>query len=847
MTFKVGFHGTNTGIGTYAFKVNEGKRLVVCKSINNGGWAAACAKLARDSGISHPIVMRWTNPGGGPEVPNYKLKPDIAANEHWALVMKSINGAPELKPYMDLIWFETINEPRTAVDSNDPNYNNMHPSDWLGWFAYYVAQHAKRDGVRWAAFGMNAGTPEKEDWRRGGMVEFLRECAANPDKLAVALHEYTFDLGSFSAKSPYLVGRFQWLYQVCDELKIARPTTLITELGWAYNDLPQATALADIQWYGQLISSYPTIKGAYLWSLEGLPPLKDKLTALLEPVTSLALSSSPPSSNGGPPPPSCRGVPREQYARVYRVVPGHVDLPVREAMYIQAARDNITIGPSYDDAGLGDLDNRTAELYGINTVDRQTFIDWYAKHYPGVKVVFKALPTQKDPLDGLKLGAPFQVPFVLTSPFNAQRDYANKLHEGADYDIMTQEPDSKEPVLACLSGTVSRSENKGTAYGHFVVIDSTYNGEPIAVWYAHMDARYVQAGQTVKQGDRVGELGGTNTTGQPRFAEHVHINLTHQGTGLDGYAVAKVRDPHPFMTMTPVKPPSTGYTGPTVTFVPGVDQPASDWYWTSAKSVFDNTGRKLAPKFHDTGDSHKWFADYKHPNFNVVRVTISPSFNNRDPQAIWNEMRGGINKYWPMGQRDFIFLNEPNIPQENLGKLWNNGIEFGRTFVQLANLAKAQFPGIRIWFSPMSPGGVSGDAPESRPQHKFIADANTQGALDVCWGLVCHAYTAYTADQSKAVNELLTEVATFQRMWSLKKPLILGEFSVNRPATANYKARVYAALYNGLRTMPGIQAAYSFTSSWYGGQDLGQWGRTWDLNQEGWKEGGIDTAFAALP
>ena len=55
---------------------------------------------------------------------------------------------------------------------------------------------------------------------------------------------------------------------IVDELGIPRPTVLITEWGWAYDNLPPIEkAIADIDWANNLYAPYPEIKGAALWHL----------------------------------------------------------------------------------------------------------------------------------------------------------------------------------------------------------------------------------------------------------------------------------------------------------------------------------------------------------------------------------------------------------------------------------------------------------------------------------------------------------------------------------------------------------------------------------------------------
>ncbi len=84
------------------------------------------------------------------------------------------------------------------------------------------------------------------------------------------------------------------------------------------------------------------------------------------------------------------------------------------------------------------------------------------------------------------------------------------------------------------------------------------------------------------------------------------------------------------------------------------------------------------------------------------------------------------------------------------------------------------------------------------------------------------------------MQQMHAEVLGFQQLHSMSMPLCLTEFSVNRPAPGAYKAGVYHKLYDKLIMTTGIQAAYSFTSSWHPSEDI---------NQEGWLEHGIMDAF----
>ncbi len=227
------------------------------KSTDNAQPIFIAQEIMRTSGVSHTLVFRRVS---GPDnqynydVPIYTLPPADAALLHW---QKHLEGFPaELDP--SLIWIETINE----VDKER--------SAWLGDFALETAQLAIADGFRWAAFGWATGEPEPEHWESPEMLEFLRFAGEHPDQIAIALHEYSLENEQISRWYPYLVGRFQALFDVCDQHGIPRPTVLITEWGWEYASVPSVSvALEDIAWASWLYAAYPQVKGAAIWYLGG--------------------------------------------------------------------------------------------------------------------------------------------------------------------------------------------------------------------------------------------------------------------------------------------------------------------------------------------------------------------------------------------------------------------------------------------------------------------------------------------------------------------------------------------------------------------------------------------------
>jgi len=84
-----------------------------------------------------------------------------------------------------------------------------------------------------------------------------------------------------------------------------------------------------------------------------------------------------------------RGDPREQYQRVFNVAPQGATKAQWQEILDASYPNKQTVGGSYDDAGIGNLDSRVAVLWGIESSKRQSFLDFFSKYYPGVVVQFQ--------------------------------------------------------------------------------------------------------------------------------------------------------------------------------------------------------------------------------------------------------------------------------------------------------------------------------------------------------------------------------------------------------------------------------------------------------------------------
>ncbi len=276
---KIGFHtsvgGNREGLGVWMRRLDDAGVPFFLKSVDDAGPLFEAQQLVQASGVPHTLVYRRS--GNEYDVPNYDLPPDEAARQHWQLHRDIF--PPELDP--SVVWIETINE----VDKNH--------AEWLGQFALKTAELALADGFRWAAFGWASGEPEIEHWQTPSMLAFLRLASEHPERLAIALHEYSFLTDDIADLYPYKVGRFQLFFDVLAQHNIPRPTVLITEWGWAYQDIPPiSVALEHIAWAADLYAPYPEIRGAATWHLGCcFADVDDQTQKLIAPLTEYVLGN----------------------------------------------------------------------------------------------------------------------------------------------------------------------------------------------------------------------------------------------------------------------------------------------------------------------------------------------------------------------------------------------------------------------------------------------------------------------------------------------------------------------------------------------------------------------------
>lgn len=154
------------------------------------------------------------------------------------------------------------------------------------------------------------------------------------------------------------------------------------------------------------------------------------------------------------------------------------------------------------------------------TVNQHIYGDDGNKFYMYVPRVFEGKESR--PWTGGKYG------FVRTLRRTADGVIGTKFHEGIDIKPIKRDRSSNplDSVNAIASGTVAYvNPHAGNSnYGKYVVIKHSWKCGPIYSLYAHLSTTSVKAGQRIKQGDQLGQMGYTGR-GINRERSHVHLEL----------------------------------------------------------------------------------------------------------------------------------------------------------------------------------------------------------------------------------------------------------------------------------------------------------------------------------
>ncbi len=362
---KLGTHvtqGGRTGYGPYCaakpavvLAANEGGALLEAKA-NSGGHAFT---VFRDTTVylDAPHGIDQATPEQARQM----------ADNHWPVLRAKWQQNPADA-------YTVLNEPAGHDLAVMPSY-----------LAYELRmmELAEADGLKLCVLNLATGTPDFDVWQAVYAPHIRRAFEAG--------HVYGRHLydGNGLARALQEAG---WLHE-----QGIIGGVVITEAGLngGYGYVGDGAWLA---WAAQLdeqLQAQPLIIGACLWTLGDWNGANWQ-SALPEMTAYLAANPSPkwelPEEE-----PVTRGQPRTQYARTYNVIPDDATEEEAVAIFLEGwRRSRETAGGSYDDAGVGDLDTRRANLYG-KAGERATFEAWFAEHYPGVQLAFPPVPGRAEP------------------------------------------------------------------------------------------------------------------------------------------------------------------------------------------------------------------------------------------------------------------------------------------------------------------------------------------------------------------------------------------------------------------------------------------------------------------
>jgi hypothetical protein len=235
-----------------------------------------------------------------------------------------------------------------------------------------------------------------------------------PDGIAVHVNSRTYDLGRFDETNVLSDGRtVAWSFNVHREWVDYTPSALwskpfyATETNgtWWWSDNPDPGNDYRAGW---MQKAYETIDSYNAWAASHGRPLYRCLNPYrwcewcdghfgingsgyegqIRSDYDVAVSRDYTWTTEGD-----RGAPRVQYQREYWVIDSRATQAQVEAVGDLGYAGRKTIGFSYDDAGIGDLDVRRVVVWGTE-FDRSVLRSWYAQHYGGVSVEFRSIPGQ---------------------------------------------------------------------------------------------------------------------------------------------------------------------------------------------------------------------------------------------------------------------------------------------------------------------------------------------------------------------------------------------------------------------------------------------------------------------
>lgn len=871
-----GFHtsigGNMWGWGDHIRALDNAGIPVTIKPTDDYGPCDELVALARASGVPHLPCFRMSEAkGDNIELPIWTNDPIPEAGDHWTRILTHLPQEFD----KDFVHLEVMNEPAkefgfdTLEELQASGLESPHreqyqkPNDtrwyldnaeWLGIFADAISDLSLAAGYMLSLFGWSTGEPEYNHWTKPSMLGFLQKCALHKDRLSIALHEYSLDVGSIMNGYPFLIGRFHMLFDVCDNHGIDRPTVLITEWGWTNIDVPDKDpGMEDIIDIASLLEDFPEIRMAAIWHVGGgYGGIANKAQKFIAPLTEYALTTTPPNGggNGGV---DCMdttiGV-RYHMLRPQALSPEQWNW-IRDAMTngIDVHGDGVMQPVGYegwshidamkailDAAAAGHSKSRLIVVDGhlIGTgLDQQ----WMADNCPALSPYTTWRYTSAVPPGAFRYEV-WPTDFIdVTQQFGVNPEnyiqFGLPGHDGIDMRALLG-----SDVKAVAPGTVYRIHTNPNTHNYGIHVRIKHaDGIELTIYGHLLDiASGLAVGQSVQAGQVIGRA---NDTGNS-FGNHLHLGRKRLGetyTDPNGAVWAyNLFDPTPLIKHLapeefpplppPTPPPATGPArlGLHASADPGDLKPSEFDLFRDAKveviKVLSGHGgpsiARLALEHPGAPFIIRAFLDFG------GRVISSQQFFD----DTINDVTRAIN-HIPPGHDIYIELhNEPNLVPEGYLSSWMNGSEFNQWLLEVLDKYKQVFPSVFYMYPGLSPG------PEMPGFRQYYIDFYNQsrGSANACDTIAIHAYwntlpgTNYPMDSALAVIDGYIVSNPSKQFW-------ITESCNNKMDTTENKANQYIAFWNELRRRPPVQGVTYYVASasnpiW--GWGAGGTGQVWE-------------------
>ncbi len=835
-----GFHiaeggGNQDGIGDHWAALDAAGKIITLKSVGNVGDCNFVASLARASGLPHVIVYRTADPPY--ELPDYNRPAFQEGKDHFDLCVSVLPDDFD----KDYIWIEDINEP------------DEDRAVWIMEFMLGSATRAIERGYKYCGPGWSSGTPRENAWLTPAAFNYLKLCQKYPDQVAIAIHEYSYNVNDIYDGSETLqdgsikhwkIGRFLHIIAACDVFGIDYPKIMFTEWGWELWDVPDAwLAIQHIKsTFDLLYSKYPgVVIMAAIWYLgPGFKNIANQAQKLIQPTTTWILENTGPPVTGngnGEPPGDC--IETDVTSKVIQMLRPRVLAKEQKAWIDNAMTDGLDVYGSGELHAIGtegwahtDIMRGVREALAAGYLESRLVVvdghligtgldqDWMAENclaLSGSTVWFTTSPIDPPPGEFRYEVWPSDYrPEHVTQHWGENPDTYARFGQPGHGGVDIRAPHGT-PIRVVADGRVFRAEHDPSLSGFGIHVRVEHRNGTEQTIYGHFDRIEggVGVGSLVEAGDILGYADNTGFS----FGSHLHfarkrpgeVYVDEHGTWpfnlWDPSPLLAPLAPHLFDDVPPPPPPTQGNAlfGLHASADPGdLNAAEIDLFRDSRPGVIKVLSAHSGPSIGRLSIGHP-------DAVFIIRAFLSMRGRDISPEQFVNDTITDTQRAIAhIGDKEKLveIHNEPNLVDEGLGSTWRDGLEFNDWYLDVLERYRAALPGERFMYPGLSPG----------PSHFGVRQGHseflqqTTGAIAASDVLGLHAYWASEPDTAYPMSTALNLVDSYVISFPGKE-LWITESSNNRPETPDNKAEQYIRFWEELLKRPAVKGVTYYVAS----------------------------------